>query len=97
MIHTNHTAVAQGVPQVTESIDFSDELPLFGGSVEVDGARRIRRSGFYNKASRRPAGGAENYALKAESPVLVKLVDGTVAVASTEGLAAYLSRTGQSA
>ena len=35
MNHTTHTAVAQGVPQVSESIDFSDELPLFGGSVEV--------------------------------------------------------------
>lgn len=97
MIHTNHNAVAQGVPQVSESIDLSDELPLFGGSVAVEGARRIRRSGFYNKATRRPAGGADNYSLKSESPVLVKLVDGSVAVASAEGLAAYLARTGQSA
>lgn len=97
MNHTTHTAAAQGVPQVAESIDFTDELSLFGDVVEVTGARRIRRNGFYNKRSRRPAGGRENYALKAESPVLVKLVDGTVAVASAEGLAAYLARTGQSA
>jgi hypothetical protein len=95
MNHTTHTAVAAGVPQVAESIDFSDELPLFGGSIEVVGSRRIRRSGFYNKASRRPAGRAANYSLKSESPVLVKLVDGSVAVASAEGLAAYLTRTNQ--
>ena len=101
MIHTNHAAVAAGVPQVTESIDFSDELELFGGSVAVRGARRIRRSGFYNKASRKPAGwktqGAVDYSLKPESPILVKFVDGTTAVASAEGLAAYLVRTGQAA
>jgi hypothetical protein len=95
MNHTTHTAVAQGVPQVAESIDFSDELPLFGGSIAVIGSRRLRRSGFYNKATRRPAGGADDYSLKSESPVLVKLVDGSVAVASAEGLAAYLTRTNQ--
>lgn len=97
MNHTTHNAVAAGVPQVSESIDFSDELPLFGGSVAVEGARRIRRSGFYNKATRRPAGGAANYSLKSESPILVRLVDGSVAVASEQGLAAYLARTGQAA
>jgi hypothetical protein len=101
MIHTNHNAVSASVPQVTESIDFSDELDLFGGSLAVQGARRIRRSGFYNKADRKPAGwrtqGAVDYSLKSESPVLVKLANGTVAVASAEGLAAYLVRTGQAA
>lgn len=101
MNHTTHNAVAAGVPQVSESIDFSDELDLLGGFVQVAGARRIRRSGKYNKASRKPQGwrtrGASDYALKAESPILVKLVDGTVAVASEDGLAAYLARTGQSA
>lgn len=81
--------------QVVEAVDFSDELDYLG-DVPVPGAKRIRRSGFYNKASRRPAGGAEDYSLKLASPVLVKLEDGTSAVASREGVRAYAGRTGQS-
>ena len=93
---TAYTPPTSNVPAIAETVDFTDELDVLGGTLPVPGSRRIRRSGFYNKASRRPAGGAENYCLKAESPVLVKLVDGTVAVASAEGVEAYAARTGQS-
>lgn len=93
---TAYSNPTSSVPAIAETVDFTDELTHFGGNLPVPGARRIRKSGFYNKASRRPAGGAADYALKAESPVLVKLVDGTVAVASAEGVAAYAVRTGQS-
>jgi hypothetical protein len=93
---TAYSNPTSNVPAIAETVDFTNELDALGGNLPVSGARRIRKSGFYNKASRRPAGGASDYALKAESPILVKLVDGTVAVASAEGVEAYASRTGQS-
>jgi hypothetical protein len=92
---TAYSTPTSSVPAIAETVDFTDELDALGGALPVPGSRRIRKSGFYNKASRRPAGGASDYSLKAESPVLVKLVDGTVAVASAEGVAAYAARTGQ--
>lgn len=93
---TAYSQPTSSVPAIAETVDFADELDALGGTLPVPGSRRLRRSGYFNKSSRRPAGGASDYCLKAESPVLVKFVDGTVAVASAEGVAAYAEkRTGQ--
>lgn len=94
---TAYSNPTSSVPAIAETVDFTDVLDALGGNVPVPGSRRLRRSGKFNASHRRPAGGASDYALKAESPILVKFVDGTTAVASTEGVAAYAAgRTGQS-